>query len=122
VISDPILFELYAYLNRSKGPLKAGEFLFKANTNIGRSDRHPYPGQGDPPSLTIPEGLTSEQIVQRLRENDVLTGDLNDISARRLAPCRTPTSSSAGTTRQQVVNQMQSASAGARAGLGEALA
>ena len=29
--------------------------------------------------LTIPEGLTSEQIVERLREDDVLIGDVKEI-------------------------------------------
>ena len=29
--------------------------------------------------LTVPEGLTSEQIVQRLRDNDVLVGDVKEI-------------------------------------------
>ena len=28
--------------------------------------------------LTIPEGLTSEQIVQRLRDDDVLVGDIKE--------------------------------------------
>jgi UPF0755 protein len=34
VVSDPNLFELYAYLNRSKGQLKAGEFQFRAGTSV----------------------------------------------------------------------------------------
>ena len=28
--------------------------------------------------VTVPEGLTSEQIVQRLRDNDVLVGDIKE--------------------------------------------
>ena len=29
-------------------------------------------------SITIPEGLTSDQIVQRLKDNDVLIGDVKE--------------------------------------------
>ena len=36
-------------------------------------------GQGDPARITIPEGLTSQQIVERLREDDVLAGDIHEI-------------------------------------------
>ncbi|MEI8146973.1 MAG: endolytic transglycosylase MltG, partial [Alphaproteobacteria bacterium] len=55
--------------------------------------------------ITIPEGLTSEQIVARLRENDVLVGELP----------RTPREGSLmpdtykftrGTSRQQIIDQM----------------
>ena len=34
VIDNPTLFELYSYLSRRKGDLKAGEYLFKARTSI----------------------------------------------------------------------------------------
>ena len=108
VIARPSLFELYAYLNRSKGPLKAGEFLFKAHTNIDEAIDTLIQGKAILHSLTIPEGLTSEQIVQRLRENEVLTGDLNDIP-REGSLLPDTYKFERGTTRQQVVNQMQSA-------------
>ncbi len=35
--------------------------------------------------FSVPEGLTSEQIVQRLRDDDVLAGDVKEIAARGLA-------------------------------------
>ena len=47
--------------------------------------------------LTIPEGLTSEQVVERLRDDDVLVGEVKEIAARGLAAARTPICSSAAT-------------------------
>lgn len=58
---------------------KSGEYLFKQASTMsevldiitsGRSIQH---------SITIPEGLTSEQIVERIRENDLLTGEIESI-------------------------------------------
>jgi UPF0755 protein len=58
---------------------KSGEYLFKAGVSMndvldilssGRSVQH---------TITIPEGLTSEQIVARLKENDLLTGEIAEI-------------------------------------------
>src|SRR5829696_4321058 len=34
VINQTFLFELQAFISRQRGPLKAGEFLFKARTSI----------------------------------------------------------------------------------------
>ena len=63
----------------NKKNAKAGEYLFRANSSMnevldiitsGRSVQH---------VITIPEGLTSEQIVERLKENDLLVGDVATI-------------------------------------------
>src|SRR3954452_22671877 len=78
VINQPFLFELYAYLNRQKGQLKAGEVLFKAHTSLEEAIDTLIQGKAILHALTIPEGLTSEQIVGRLRENGVLTGEANE--------------------------------------------
>jgi UPF0755 protein len=55
---------------------KSGEYLFRQNASMaevldiitsGRSIQH---------AITIPEGLTSEQIVERLKESELLVGDV----------------------------------------------
>src|ERR687898_1872484 len=74
VIERPYLFELYALLNQAKGQLKAGEFQFKARTSVEGAIATLIEGKSILHSLTIPEGLTSEQIVARLRENEILSG------------------------------------------------
>jgi UPF0755 protein len=108
VIDQPRLFELYAYLNRKKGQLRAGEYLFKAHTNVEDAISTLIQGKSILHSFTAPEGLTSEQIVQRLRENDVLVGDINDVPREgTLLP--DTYKFDRGTTRQQLLNMMQSA-------------
>ena len=70
VIDNPALFELAAYVNKRRGQIKAGEFLFKAHASIGSAVDTLIQGKPIQHSITIPEGLTSEQIVERLRAND----------------------------------------------------
>src|SRR4051812_5837231 len=68
VIAQTTLFEIYAYLNRQKGQLKAGEFLFKAHTSIDDAIETLIQGKAILHALTLPEGLTSEQIMGRMRD------------------------------------------------------
>jgi UPF0755 protein len=106
VISDTNLFELYAYLNRSKGQLKAGEFQFKAGTSIEEAIETLIQGKAILHAFTVPEGLTSEQIITRLRENELLTGVINEVPREgTLLP--DTYHFERGTSRQQLVNKMQ---------------
>ncbi len=106
VVSDPNLFELYAYLNRSKGQLKAGEFQFKAGTSVEDAIDTLIQGKAIQHAFTVPEGLTSEQIVARLRENDLLTGNINEVPREgTLLP--DTYHFERGTSRQQLINKMQ---------------
>jgi UPF0755 protein len=106
VISRSLLFRGYAYLNRQRGPLKAGEFLFKARASIDDAIDTLIEGKAILHSFTAPEGLTSEQIVARLRENDVLVGDINEIP-REGSLLPDTYKFERGMTRQQLVNLMQ---------------
>ena len=78
VITHPTLFELAARFAR-KQPLKAGEFNFKAHASIDDVLDTLIQGRPVQHAITFPEGLTSEQIVARLRDNDILTGEINEI-------------------------------------------
>ncbi len=109
VIGSPALFELYSYLSRRKGQLKAGEFLFRANINIEDAIDTLIQGKAILHSVTIPEGLTSEQITARLAENDILTGTVNEVP-REGSLMPDTYKFERGTTRQQLVNLMQAAS------------
>lgn len=75
VIEHPTLFELTARFAR-KQPLKAGEFNFKAHASIDDVIDTLIQGRPVQHAITFPEGLTSEQIVARLNENEILTGDI----------------------------------------------
>src|SRR4051812_19373129 len=108
VIEQPFLFEVYALVNRQRGQLKAGEFLFRAGTSIDEALDTLSQGKAILHSVTIPEGLTSDQIVARLSENDVLTGDVNE-PPREGTLLPDTYKFERGMTRQQMVNTMQAA-------------
>jgi UPF0755 protein len=108
VIEQPFLFELHALLNGQRGKLKAGEYLFKAGVSVDDAVDTLVEGKAITHSITIPEGLTSEQIVQRLRENEILTGEVAEIPPEGTLLPDTHRIER-GMTRQQVINLMQNA-------------
>ncbi|MGO9941987.1 MAG: endolytic transglycosylase MltG [Rhodoblastus sp.] len=79
VIDSPFLFSLALYAEGARGKLKAGEYLFKQNASLQEVIDTMVQGRAILHSLTIPEGLTSQQIVERLRADDVLAGDIREI-------------------------------------------
>jgi UPF0755 protein len=76
VIDSAFWFTLITFVDGSHSALKRGEYQFKQQASLtdvehvltsGRPVQHP---------LTVPEGLTSEQIVQRVRDAEFLSGDV----------------------------------------------
>jgi UPF0755 protein len=108
VIDQPLLFEAYALINRQRGQLKAGEFQFKAGTSIQEAIDTLVQGKAILHAITIPEGLTSDQIVARLYENEILSGDIAE-TPREGTLLPDTYKFERGTTRQQIVNTMQAA-------------
>ncbi|HEV2564229.1 MAG TPA: endolytic transglycosylase MltG [Microvirga sp.] len=108
VIDQPLLFQAYAHLNRQRGQLKAGEFQFKAGTSIEDAIDTLIQGKAILHTVTIPEGLTSEQIVARLYEHEILTGDVIE-TPREGSLLPDTYKFERGTTRQQIINTMQTA-------------
>ena len=106
VISDPYSF-VFAVLTSGKGDqLKAGEYLFKQRSSVAQVVSTLIEGRSILHSVTLPEGLTSEQIIARLMESDVLVGDIREIPPEgSLLPdtYRVPR----GMQRQQLVARMQ---------------
>jgi UPF0755 protein len=108
VISQPFLFQVYALMNRKRGQLKAGEFLFKAGTSIDAAIDTLAEGKAILHSVTIPEGWTSEQVVARLNESEALTGEVTEIPREgTLLP--DTYKFERGASRQQILNAMQTA-------------
>ena len=79
VINQPYLFMAGVLVLKAREGLKAGEYQFAKQASLrqvvdtlieARVVQHP---------VTIPEGLTSEQIVARLLDNPVLTGNIKEI-------------------------------------------
>ena len=86
--------------------LKPGEYLFQKNANLRDVIGTIVDGKVVQHSVTIPEGLTSEQIVARLSENDIFTGSIREMPREgTLLPetYKFPR----GTPREQVIQRMQ---------------
>ena len=79
VIEHPYLFMTGLQLMGKSGLLKAGEYQFREHASLGDVVDTLVEGKAVLHSITLPEGLTSQQIVERIRDNDVLVGDINEI-------------------------------------------
>ena len=93
---------------KARSELKPGEYAFQKNTSLRSVIATMVDGKVVQHSVTIPEGLTSEQIVARLSDNDIFAGSINEIPREgTLLPetYKFPR----GTTRDQVIGRMQQA-------------
>ncbi|QBR72842.1 endolytic transglycosylase MltG [Beijerinckiaceae bacterium] len=79
VIDNAFALNLALLLEGNRSKVKAGEYMFKQNASLRDVIDTLVNGKQVLHAITIPEGLTSEQIVERLRESDVLQGDLADL-------------------------------------------
>lgn len=69
-----------AVMNRSKPQhLKAGEYEFKKGASLELVHATLVEGKSILSKLTLPEGLTSAQIIERLNANEDLDGDITEI-------------------------------------------
>lgn len=63
----------------SRKNAKSGEYLFRKQASMSEVIDIITSGRSVEHTITIPEGLTSEQILDRLKENELLTGDIGEI-------------------------------------------
>jgi peptidoglycan lytic transglycosylase G len=93
---------------KAREDLKAGEYQFKAHASLRDVVATIIEGRVVPHQLTLPEGLTSEQIVARLLDDDVLTGNIKEIPREgTLLP--DTYNFTRGVTREQMIQRMQQA-------------
>jgi UPF0755 protein len=93
---------------KARSELKPGEYLFQKNASLRDVIGTIVDGKVVQHAVTIPEGLTSEQIVARLTDNDIFAGTVREIPREgTLLPetYKFPR----GTTREQVIARMQQA-------------
>lgn len=76
VISDARIFRIGLRVNGADGQLKAGEYEIKAGASMRDIMELLQSGKSVLASLTIPEGLTVQQALQRIAEHDALSGDM----------------------------------------------
>lgn len=91
-----------------QGRLKAGEYAFPAGISMHQVMTQLVEGKAVLRQVTLPEGLTSRQIVDRLNANDALIGDIAEIPPEGSLLPETY-SFTRGTTRAQLIAQMQTA-------------
>jgi UPF0755 protein len=91
---------------KARSDLKPGEYNFQKSASLREVIATIVEGKVVQHSVTIPEGLTSEQILGRLGENDIFAGNVREIPREgTLLPetYKFPR----GTTREQVIQRMQ---------------
>ena len=88
------------------GDLKAGAYEFKKNVSMHEVVDILTEGKTATAKLTIPEGLTSQQIVERLKSSESLTGDITQIPAEGTLLPDTYVFTR-GTSRQDMIERMQ---------------
>jgi len=92
----------------ARSGLKSGEYQFQKSASLRDVISTIVDGKVVQHSFTIPEGLTSEQIVARLQENDIFAGSVREMPREgTLLPdtYKFPR----GTPRDQVIQRMQQA-------------
>src|SRR5438132_8372814 len=93
---------------KARSDLKPGEYSFQKSASLRDVIGTIVEGKVVQHSVTIPEGLTSEQIVARLSDNDIFAGSVREVPREgTLLPetYKFPR----GTTREQVIQRMQQA-------------
>ena len=103
---NPWLFIGGVYALKASSDLKPGEYSFAKHASLRDVIATIVEGKVVQHAITIPEGLTSEQIVARLSDNDIFAGSVREIPREgTLLPetYKFPR----GTTRDQVIQRMQ---------------
>src|SRR5262245_8320079 len=103
---NPWVFIGGVFALKASSDLKPGEYSFQKNASLRDVIATIVEGKVVQHAVTIPEGLTSEQIVARLSDNDIFTGSVRELPREgTLLPetYKFPR----GTTREQVIQRMQ---------------
>lgn len=92
---------------RKSADLKAGEYEIKDHASMRQVMETLAQGKSILYKVTAPEGLTSQQIVERLKSEANLSGDVTSLPAEGTLLPNTYTFSK-GTSRQEILERMQS--------------
>jgi UPF0755 protein len=106
VIASKWLFVGGVLLNRQQAALKAGEYLIPAHASMRDIMEAMVSGKGILYSVSMPEGLTSEQIVARLNSEDILEGNIAAVPAEGSLLPETY-KFTRGDTKQSIIDRMQ---------------
>jgi len=112
VIDQPYLFMAGALLVKAHNELKYGEYRFAKHASMQDVVDTILEGRVVQHAVTFAEGLTSDQVVQRLMESGVLTGNIREIPREGTLLPETY-HFTRGTTREQIIKRMQQSQQGA---------
>jgi len=108
VIDQPWFFIGGVVVLKAREDLKYGEYNFKKNITLREAIETIVEGKVIQHAVTIPEGLTSEQIIARLVEVDFLAGNIREVPKEGTLLPETY-NFPRGTTREQAIQRMQQA-------------
>jgi UPF0755 protein len=108
VIDQPYVFMGGVIALKARGELKYGEYQFTKNSSVADVVDTITEGKVIQHAVTVPEGLTSEQIVARLLEYDGLAGQIKEIPREGTLLPETYRFTR-GMTREQIIQRMQQA-------------
>jgi peptidoglycan lytic transglycosylase G len=108
VIDQPYVFMGSVIALKARGELKYGEYQFTKHSSVADVVDTITEGKVIQHAVTVPEGLTSEQIVARLLENDALAGQIKEIPREGTLLPETY-KFTRGMTREQIIQRMQQA-------------
>src|SRR6185503_20392665 len=108
VIDQPYIFMGSVMALRARGELKYGEYQFSKHASIADVVDTIIEGKVIQHAFTIPEGLTSDLIMQRLVENETLAGNIRDVPREGTLLPETYRFTF-GTTREQMIQRMRQA-------------
>ncbi|MEA2873815.1 MAG: hypothetical protein QOH67_3791 [Hyphomicrobiales bacterium] len=106
VIEQPWVFIPAVVVLKAKDDLKYGEYKFTKQVSVRETIETIVEGKVVQHAFTIPEGLTSEQIVARLAEVDFLAGNIREVPKEGTLLPETY-NFPRGTTREQAIQRMQ---------------
>ncbi len=108
VIDQPWVFMGGVIVLKARGELKYGEYQFSKHASLADVVDTIIESKVVQHALTIPEGLTSEQIVARLLETDALSGQIKEIPREGTLLPETY-KFTRGMTRAQIIQRMSQA-------------
>jgi len=108
VIDQPWVFIGGVLVLKARGDLKSGEYQFSKAASLADVVNTIIENKVVQHALTIPEGLTSEQIVAKLLENDALSGQIKEIPHEGTLLPETY-KFTRGMARAQIIQRMQQA-------------
>lgn len=105
---DELVFNLGIRFYKNAANLKAGEYAFEPGVSMQEVMVDLVEGNAVTHAVTIPEGWSTAQVLERLKENKVLVGEITDVPAEGALLPETYTFTR-GTLRQEILNQMVAA-------------